>query len=154
MYDKNPFAFDAKSIEEFFKAGDFTKSLFGTEMPSFDTKALMAAQKKNMDALVEANKAAAAGYQELFGRQVALFQETMKEAQSQIASFDAKDLSPEGASAQGEVVKAAFEKAVGNMKELAEQAQKANTEAYNLVAARIKDQVEELKATAEKNTPA
>jgi len=151
MFSKNPFQFDAKSVEDFFKAGDFTKPFFGAELPSFDTTALMAAQKKNMDALVEANKAAAAGYQDLFARQVALFEETMKEAQTQIAAFDAKDLTPEGTKAQGEVVKAAFEKALGNMKDLAEQAQKSNTEAYNLVAARIKDQVEELKVLAEKN---
>ncbi|MFQ5623953.1 MAG: TIGR01841 family phasin [Paracoccaceae bacterium] len=154
MFSTTAFPFDPAKIEEFFKTGDFTKTFFGAQMPKFDTEALLAAQKKNMDALVAANKAAAAGYQDLFERQVALFEETMTETQKQIASLAADDLTPESASARGEIAKAAFEKALANMRELAELAQKANSEAYRVVSARIKDQVEELKEMAEKNLSA
>ena len=110
----------------------------------------MKAQQKNMDALVEANKAAAAGYQDLFKKQIAIFEETMAEAQKQMKSFDATKIDPETAKAQGELAKAAFEKALANMQALAESAQKANAEAYEIVAARIKESISELQDMAGK----
>ena len=112
----------------------------------------MAAQQKNMDALVEANKAAAAGYQDLFKKQVAIFEETMAEAQKHLKGFDATKLDAETAKAQGEVAKAAFEKALANMQALAEAAQKANADAYEIVSARIKESIGELRDLAAKVT--
>ena len=110
----------------------------------------MAAQQKNMDALVEANKAAAAGYQDLFKKQMAIFEETMAEAQKHLKSFDATKLDAETAKAQAELAKAAFEKALANMQALAESAQKANAEAYEIVSARIKESLAELRDMATK----
>ena len=92
MYDPKTYSFDVEKMTEFFKQNDFTKQFAGMKMPGFDGEAMMAAQKKNMDALVEANKAAAAGYQDLFKKQVAIFEETMAEAQKHMKSFDATKL--------------------------------------------------------------
>ncbi|MXU64212.1 TIGR01841 family phasin [Oceanomicrobium pacificus] len=151
MFDKNSFPFDAEKMTAFFKENDFTKHFADAKFPGVDPEALMAAQKKNMDALVEANKAAAAGYQDLFAKQVALFDETMAEARKQIESFDAKALKPEAGAEHAEVLKAAFEKAIANMTELAEAAAKANNDAYAVVSARVKDSVAELQAMMEKS---
>ena len=52
--------------------------------------------------------------------------------------------------AQGELAKAAFEKALGNMQALAETAQKSNAEAYEIVSARIKESMVELQDMAAK----
>ncbi len=150
MYDPKTYSFDVEKMTEFFKQNDFTKQFAGMKMPGFDGEAMMAAQKKNMDALVEANKAAAAGYQDLFKKQVAIFEETMAEAQKHMKSFDASKLDADSAKAQGELAKAAFEKAVGNMQALAESAQKANAQAYEIVSARIKESLEELRDMAAK----
>jgi phasin family protein len=120
------------------------------KMPGLDPETLMAAQKKNMDALVEANKAAAAGYQDLFKKQMQIFEETMAEAQAHLKSFDATKIDPERAKAQAELAKAAFEKALANMQALAESAQKANAEAYEIVSARIKESLAELREMAGK----
>ena len=120
------------------------------KMPGVDAEALVAAQQKNMDALVEANKAAAAGYQDLFKKQMSIFEETMAEAQKHMKSFDATKLDAETAKAQAELAKAAFEKALANMQALAESAQKANAEAYEIVSARIKESLAELRDMAGK----
>ena len=48
------------------------------------------------------------------------------------------------------LAKAAFEKALANMQALAEGAQKANAEAYEIVSARIKESIAELKDLAGK----
>ena len=149
MLDPKTFSFDVDKMTELFKQNDFTKLLASMKMPGVDADAMVKAQQKNMDALVEANKAAAAGYQELFKKQVAIFEETMAEAQRQMQSFDAAKLD-ERAKAQAELAKAAFEKALANMQALAESAQKANAEAYEIVAARIKESLAELKDLAGK----
>jgi phasin family protein len=148
MLDPKTFPFDVEKIGEFFRQNDFTKHLAALKMPGIDPESLMAAQKKNMDALVEANKAAAAGYQDLFKKQVAIFEETMAEAQNQLKVFEATRIDPEKAKAQADLAKAAFEKALANMQALAESAQKANADAYEIVSARIKDSIAELRDMA------
>jgi phasin family protein len=150
MFDPKTFSFDVEKMTEFFKQNDFTKHLAQLRMPGVDPEALMTAQKKNMDALVEANKAAAAGYQDLFKHQMAIFEQTMAEAQAHLKSFDATKIDPENAKAQADLAKAAFEKALANMQALAETAQKANAEAYEIVSARIKESLGELRDMASK----
>jgi phasin family protein len=150
MFDPKTFSFDVEKMSEFFKQNDFSKYLAQMRVPGVDAEALMSAQKKNMDALVEANKAAAAGYQDLFKRQMAIFEETMTEAQQSMKAFDAVKVDPDKAKAQADLAKAAFEKALGNMQALAESAQKANAEAYEIVAARIKESLAELRDMAAK----
>jgi phasin family protein len=149
MLDPKTFSFDVDKMTEFFKQNDFTKLLANMKMPGLDADAMVKAQQKNMDALVEANKAAAAGYQDLFKKQIAIFEETMAEAQKQMQSFDVNKID-DRAKAQAELAKAAFEKALANMQALAESAQKANAEAYEIVSARIKESFSELQDLAGK----
>jgi phasin family protein len=150
MFDPKTFSFDVEKMTEFFKQNDFTRQLAQLRMPGLDPEALMSAQKKNMDALVEANKAAAAGYQDLFKRQMAIFEETMNEAQQHLKAFDAVKVDPEKTKAQADLARAAFEKALSNMQALAESAQRANAEAYEIVSARIKESLSELRDMAGK----
>ncbi|MBB5222107.1 phasin family protein [Amaricoccus macauensis] len=152
MFDPKTFSFDVDKMTEFFKQNDFSKQLANLKIPGVDTDAMVAAQQKNMDALVEANKAAAAGYQDLFRKQVAIFEETMSEARKQLSSFDTTKLDADAAKAQGDLARAAFEKAIGNMQALAESAQKANSDAYDIVAARIRESMTELRDMANKAT--
>ena len=148
MFDPKTFSFDVEKMSEFFKQNDFTRQLAGMKMPGFDADTIVAAQQKNMNALVEANKAAAAGYQDLFRKQLSIFEETMTEAQNAMKGFDAARLDADSAKAQGEIAKAAFEKALANMQALAESAQKANSDAYEIVSARIQDSMAELRDMA------
>ena len=148
MFDPKTFSFDVEKLTDFFKQSDFTKQLASMKLPGVDPEALMSAQQKNMNALVEANKAAAAGYQDLFKKQMQIFEETMAEAKRQVASFDATKIDADRAKAQGELFKAAFEKALANMKALAESAQKANADAYDLVTARLRESMGELRDLA------
>ncbi len=150
MFDPKTFSFDAEKMTEFFKQNDFTKHLAGLKVPGMDAEALLAAQQKNMDALVQANKAAASGYQDLFKKQMQIFEETMAEAKEQLKSFDATKLDADKAKASAELAKTAFEKALANMQALAEGAQKANSDAYEIVSARIKESLTELRDLAAK----
>ena len=61
---KNPF--DPARFAEMFTGGDFAKYFDASALKGVDPSALMDAQRKNMDALLAAQHAAAAGYQDLF----------------------------------------------------------------------------------------
>lgn len=145
MFGSGSNPFDPAKLSEMFGAMDPSKLFDMPAMKGFDQGALFDAQKKNMDALVAAQKAAAAGYQDLFEKQVAIFQETMKAAQAQIADLAKADPGAGAAQKQAELTTKAFERAVANARELAEAAHRANTEAYEIVRARVEASVDELK---------
>ncbi len=150
MFDPKTFQFDPEKMSEFFRTNEFTKQFQNLKMPGLDPEAIMNAQKKNMDALMKANQAAAAGYQDLFKKQVAIFEETMAEAQKHMKGMDATKLDADSAKAQAELARTAFERALSNMQMLAETAQKANSEAYEIVSARIQESMAELRDMAQK----
>ncbi len=148
---QNPqFPFDISKITDFFKSNDFSKHFAGLDFSNLDPQKLFAAQQKNMAALMEANKTAAAGYQELFQKQLSVFEEAIADAQAYVKSASANAMTPDAAKTNGEAIKAAFEKAMGNMAAMAEGAQKANSETYKLVSDRVASSVAELQALAAK----
>lgn len=151
MFDKNLFAFDAQKFADVFKTADMTKMFEGAKMPGFDAEAIFATQQKNMEALVEANKAAAAGYQDLFKKQVAIAEATMTAAQAQLSEMKMDSMSAEGAQKQADLMKEGFEKALANLNELADTAKKANSEALEIVQARVQAAIEEMKELAAKS---
>jgi phasin family protein len=149
MFEKGMFPFDADKLAEMFKMPDMNKMFEGFKMPGFDATAMMDTQKKNMEALVAANQAAMAGYQDFFKKQMAIFEETMAAAQSQMSNMG-DTMSADGAAKQADLYKVAFEKALANMTELAEAAKKANEEAFAIVSARVQESIAELQSLAPK----
>jgi phasin family protein len=139
--DKNAFAFDADKIKDMFTAA---------KMPVVDTDAVMAAQKKNVDALIEANQVVVAGYQDLYKRQVALFEAAVAQAKGMMTDLKAQPLTAEQATKNVDALKTAFEKTAADLTELAEMAQKANSGAFEVVKARAEEAVAEFKAAADK----
>ena len=139
--EKFPFAFDADKVKELFAVA---------KLPVMDADALIAAQQKNVDAFVAANKAVVAGYQDVIKRQMALVEAAFADAKDKFADLQAQPLTVEQATANVEAMKAAFEKAAADAKELAELAQKAKTIAFEIVQARFEEAVTEFKAAAEK----
>ncbi len=131
MFDPKDFPFDAKKMAEFFSTGDFAK-----DFPD-NAQALIATQKKNMEALEKANKAAAASFQTLFTKQIALLEKTMADAKADTG---------------GDTAKAAFEQALQQMGDMAKTAQAANTEAMEIVGKRAQESIKEMQGLANKAT--
>jgi phasin family protein len=117
---------------------DFSKLLGQYKIPGVDFSAIMEREKKNIEALTKANKVAYEGWQALFKKQAEIFQETMAETMAQAKKADATKM-------RAEVAKQGFEKALGNMKQLAEMAAKSNTEAFEIVRKRIGENMEEMR---------
>ena len=136
-----PLTFDADKLTELFSAA---------RLPGVDADAVLVAQQKNVDALIEANQVVIAGYQDLYKRQVALFEAAVAETKDKLAQVQGQPLTADQATQNVEALKAAFEKAAADVKELAELAQKANTGAFEIVKTRAEEAVAEFKAAAEK----
>ena len=136
-----PLTFDADKLTELFSAA---------KLPGVDSDAVLAAQQKNVDALIEANQVVIAGYQDLYKRQVALFEAAVAETKDKLAQVQGQPLTADQATQNVEALKAAFAKAAADVKELAELAQKANTGAFEIVKTRAEEAVAAFKAAAEK----
>ena len=115
-------------------------------VPGVDAKILVEAQRKNIEALTGANQVVVQGMQAVAKRQSEILAQAMAEVSSaaqQIASAG----DPQAMSAkQAELVRQAFEKAIANMRELAEMVTKSNQEAFQLINQRVAESLEELKA--------
>jgi len=131
-------------------ADQFTKMAGAYKVPQFDVDSIMNAQRKNIDAMTAANKAAVEGVQALAARQNEIFQETLAGATEAVSQLTTVAGPEDAAAKQAELLKVSFEKALGNMKELAELAAKSNADASEVINARISESFDEVKKQAAK----
>jgi phasin family protein len=117
---------------------DFAKMLNQFRLPGVDFAALVDRERKNIEALVEANKIAFEGWQALVRRQSEILQETMKQAVADARQEDA-------VKKRTELAKQGFEKALSNMRELAEMATKSQKDAFDVVRKRFEDNMESMR---------
>ncbi len=116
---------------------DFTKLLEAYKIPGVDVTAFMDREKRNIEALTEANKIAFEGWKALVRRQSEILQQTMEEA---VATARKQ----ESTTQRMEIAKQGFEKALGHMRELAEMATKSQKEAFDVIQKRVSANVHEM----------
>ncbi len=123
----------------------FSKLLKNYKLPGVDMDAIVANQRKNVEALTSANRVTLEGVQAVIKRQVEIVQETMNEASKAYESVSKAGSPTEAAAKQVELVKEAFERALSNARELAEMVSKAQQEATNAINSRIAESLDEYK---------
>ena len=116
-------------------AFDFTKLMSQFRLPGVDFAALVDRERKNIEALAKANRIAFEGWQRLVRRQAEMLQETMKKVVTDAGREDA-------AKKRADLAKEGFEKALANMRELAEITTQSQKEAFDVVRKRIEENVE------------
>ena len=114
---------------------DFTKLMSQFRLPGVDFAALVDRERKNIEALAKANRIAFEGWQRLVRRQAEMLQETMKKVVADASQEDAKKK-------RADLAKEGFEKALANMRELAEITTQSQKEAFDVVRKRIEENVE------------
>jgi phasin family protein len=114
---------------------DFTKLMSQFRLPGVDFAALVDRERKNIEALAKANRIAFEGWQRLVRRQAEMLQETMKKVVADANQEDAKKK-------RADLAKEGFEKALANMRELAEMTAQSQKEAFDVVRKRIEENVE------------
>jgi len=85
--------FDPNTYVEMMQNSDVTKMFDSAQMPNVDTAAITEAQKKNVQAFVDANRVAAEGYQALFKKQVEVMQASIAEMTDALKDAAAEPLS-------------------------------------------------------------
>ena len=122
--------------------GDITQLIGQFKMPGVDMNALVEAGRKDIEALVAANKAAYESMQALARKQTEML----------TASFEGMQEAAKGTlggkgdpAKQAETVRQAFEKALTDLKELAEMARTSQADALAHITRRGTEHLEELK---------
>ena len=141
--------FDVSKLLKEFDPGkvvaEFSNALKQYKLPNVDLDSVVASQKKNVEALTSANRVAFEGLQAVARRQAEILQETMNEASKAVDALAKAGSPPEMAAKQAELTKNAFERALSNMRELAELVAKSNQDATNTVNSRIAASLDEIK---------
>lgn len=138
MAANNPFEFD------------LTKYLGDFKVPGVDFEAILASQRKNIEAVTAANQLAVEGLQAVLRRQAEIVRQSLEEATSLVSDFTAVGAPEEKVVKQTELVKTTFEKALANIKELSELVAKSNSEAADVLAKRVAESLDEVKAAIAK----
>jgi phasin family protein len=118
---------------------DFSKLMKDFKLPGIDLAAIMDREKKNIEALTEANRVAFEGWQALVRRQAEILQESMKQAVGSVQGEDA-------GTKRMDLAAHAFETTLSNMRELAEMAVKSQTEAFDIIRKRVQENLAALGA--------
>jgi phasin family protein len=117
---------------------DFTKLLQPFKIPGVDFSSIVERERKNIEALAQANRIAFEGWQNLARRQSEILQDSMKRAVDDAKSQTALQ---KGA----ELARSAFETALANMRELAEMATKSQKDAFEVIRKRVEENMNELR---------
>lgn len=124
--------------------GDFDTMFKQMKLPGLDMDAMMAAYRKNVEAVTAATRVANEGMLALVKRQAEIVRDALEQMRvvgTELSSVkDAKEL----AERQTEIAQQTFDKAATNMKELADMMTKANSASLEIIQARMNDGLAEL----------
>jgi phasin family protein len=125
---------------------DMTKMFSNFNAPGVDMQSLLSSQRKNIEALTQANKVALEGMQAVFRRQAEILKQSIEETTAATRDLSSPAGSPQDKVAkQTEIAKSAFEKSLANARELSEIVTKANGEAVDLLNKRFSAMLDEFK---------
>ncbi len=148
---KNPFMdFDPTKFFDLSRLTDFQKAFTEFKLPSPDFEGVVAAQRRNVEAIVAANQLAIEGYQAVARRQAEIIRQSLEETSSIVTELLAAGTPEDKVAKHAALVKSSFEKASANLKELSELVAKSNSEAAEVLSKRVKESIEELQAVLAK----
>jgi phasin family protein len=131
--------------------GEFSRMFADMKFPAMpDMGAFVAATRRNMDVLAAANRIAMEGAQAVARRHTEIMQQSMAEMAEAMQSLSTNEPPQAKAARQADLLKKAYEHAVGNMKELHDLMQKSHEEAMGLLNSRFAEALDEVKALAGK----
>ncbi|MFQ5959450.1 MAG: phasin family protein [Alphaproteobacteria bacterium] len=120
------------------------------KLPNVDMDSLVAAQRRNIEAVSAANKVAADGLKALAARQAEVARSAVDEYVAAVRELMAVKDPQAGAAKQVAFAKSAFEKTVTNMRELAEIATETNVQAFDVLNKRVVEGLDEIHEFAKK----
>jgi phasin family protein len=133
---------------------DVTKAFDDFRLPGLDVEAVMATQRKNLEALTQAGQLAVEGARALAQRQAEIAQQAFAEASALFRGWTQPGAPEERLAKNVEVAKQAFEKGLVSARELSELATKASTDAFSVIARRMSEGFDEVRLYVKTHTSA
>jgi phasin family protein len=124
---------------------NFTKMMEQFKVPGVDMAAIMEARSKDFEALKAANQTALKGMQALGEKQAEILRTTLTELQSLIQNAAQSGKATEKSAKTGELVQQGVQKALANMRQLAEAGYKAQADTFAVISKRVEENIQELK---------
>jgi|TARA_R110002072_G_scaffold517_37_gene3296 phasin family protein len=142
MNAKNPFGQNPFANFDFTDLSKWTEQI---KVPGVDMQSVLEAQRKNLDAIAQANKLTIEGAQAIAQRQAEVLQSAMKDFTGSLQELTTVSAPQETMVKQADAAKTSFETAISNVRELSEMAAKSNSDALELINARISEGLDEMK---------
>ena len=118
---------------------DVTKYLAQFRAPVFDMDAVMAAHRKNVEAVTAANQCAFEGVSALMRRQGEIARDALESYSTAVKELMADGTAEDKAVRQAELARNAYDSGVANARELADMLAKTNEEAFGLINNRVRE---------------
>jgi phasin family protein len=134
---KQPTSADANAMPWL---NDLKKLIEKFQLPGVDVGALVEWQRKDMEALAEANRQASEGIKALVARRNEILQETLAEWQAALKDATSTD----AMSKQAEAVRQGVQQAIANFRELSEMEAQARSNAWKVVQDRLQENLANL----------
>ena len=113
---------------------------------AFDIEAIVTSQRKNLEALTQANQYAVDGVQKVLHRQFEIAGQTLDDFSTMVRDLFKPNGSPESWMAkQAEFSKKTIESGLANVRELTETVTQANTAAFNTIGKRMAEALDEVR---------
>lgn len=134
----NPFA-------QLFSQNDFFKTLQNYQSSSFDMKTLMELQRKNLQALTEAQQVTVENLQVIAQKQGEILTQMMSENSTIAKELMSEGTPEEKAAKNADLAKKLYEKSVKNMRDISDILNKSNIAASEIINKRFSDNMSEIK---------
>ena len=126
--------------------GDITKMLEQYKLPGIDVATIVDMRRKDIEALMTANRVALEGAQSVGQKQVEILRSTLDQLSSLIQQATASGSMTEKTTKTGELVQQFLQRALEDMRELAETAYKSQSDTYAVLTKRIQENIDEARA--------
>lgn len=143
MTSSNPFA-------DFFSRSDFSKIFDNYKTMPFDMKSFLETQRKNVQALSEAQQITAENLQAILQRQAEILSQMVEDNSSIAREMMIEGTPEEKISKNADLFKNLYERSVKNLNDLAEMINASNQEAGKIISKRVSATMSEIKTSLEK----
>lgn len=121
------------------------------KMPGMDVDSILAHHRKNIEALEKSAKATAEGTSSLISRQRQMLEESLHQIADMTQNFKPSGDPREMLAKQADFARKSFEAAVKNAGEVAEIIRKSGSESVDILQARMKEAMDEIRTSQDKS---
>lgn len=129
---------------------ELRKALSGGDLSGVDLSSVLETQRRNVEALTQANQRAFETAQAMLDRQMEMLKEAMAEAVGALSDLSAAKSPTKAATKQGQLLKQLMEGALANLREMTDFVTKANADALKTIRKRVEESMKEIREASKK----